>query len=81
MTTRASVDTIDTAIRLFYEIRADNLYALAMPIALTQNGNEAAAPGVRRPNCVPRRRRRAFFLQSTSTRRRSPLGRWSSLSR
>jgi len=57
MTTRASVNAFDAAIRLFYETRAEgiakglvaDLYALTLPVqpvAPAQNGNEAAAPGV-----------------------------------
>jgi hypothetical protein len=54
MTTRASVNAFDAAIRLFYETRAEgiakglvaDLYAIAPPVAPAQNGNEAAAPGV-----------------------------------
>ena len=54
MTTRVSVDTVDAAIRLFYETRAEgiakglvaDLYALTLPVqpvAPAQNGNEGAA--------------------------------------
>ena len=54
MTTRASVNTFDAAIRLFYETRAegiakglvDDLYALAPPVAPAHIENEADAPGV-----------------------------------
>jgi hypothetical protein len=57
MTTRASVDTVDAAIRLFYETRAEgiakelvaDLYALTLPVqpvAPAQNGNEGAALAV-----------------------------------
>jgi hypothetical protein len=57
MTTRVSVDTVDAAIRLFYETRAEgiakelvaDLYALTLPVqpvAPAQNGNEGAALAV-----------------------------------